>query len=69
MYDLDFLIETFTVHIAEAEKAREESIITYKESMPGLPIPKSITDDFNFPRALKTICIEIKKIKENQGKP
>lgn len=60
MYDLDYLIETFSKH-AERTKQRDAEIrLEYCNTNPGKPLPLHLLDDFNFPEALASICIEIK---------
>jgi hypothetical protein len=55
-YTLDFLIETFKRHKEQYDKESEE----IKEKCPDSPL----LQDFNLPKALKTICEEIKLLKQ-----
>lgn len=64
MYRLDFLIETFSKHAEEADKNKKHQLEQFKAMNPNEPIPDYVTDDFNLPMALATICHEIQKLKE-----
>lgn len=63
MYKLDFLIDTFLKHAERHDKENRELRQKFKEGSPNEPIPEYLSDPFNLPMALATICYEIQEIK------
>jgi len=62
MYKLDFLIDTFTKHAEEHKKNNERLLEQFKKMNPEEPIPDHMTDEFNLPMALATICNAIQEL-------
>lgn len=63
MYDLAFLIDTFTKHAEEAHKNHELARKQFLQMNPNETLPEHMVDDFNLPMALATICHEIEGLK------
>lgn len=62
MYELDALIKTFEEHAKQSVLLREEERKRWKEFNPDQPMPEHMTEDFNFPEALASMCKEIDKL-------
>lgn len=63
MYELEDLFHIFSKHIEPSERQREQNIKSYQENNPGEELPGHMKDEFNFPKAMATICSEILKLK------
>lgn len=63
MYKLDFLIETFLKHAEEHAENNRRLLEQFKKMNPDEPIPDHMTEEFNLPMALATICHEIQEMK------
>ncbi len=58
-YDLEELHTIFSLHEKKSVIERLKMIESFKENNPDQDIPLHLRDDFNFPKAIKTIIKEL----------
>lgn len=62
-YSLEFLIQRFQEHAKKTQENQDSLVRDFKECNPDVPITDFISDPFNLPLALASICKEIQEIK------
>lgn len=65
-YSIDNLIKAFEEHHWKSLELNKKLAKKFQENNPGEPIPDAFTDDFSLPLALKSICQEIKNLKDSK---
>lgn len=66
-YDLKTLSETFMTHHKKSIERNREILENYIKSYPGEEVPQHLREDFSLPKALSSICDEIRKIQDRMG--
>jgi hypothetical protein len=67
-YYIEKLIETFENHSQKFDIQQKELIKKYRENYPDTPLPEHFCYDFSISKALKSMCEEIQKLRENSTK-
>lgn len=62
-YSIEELAETFAQHSTGVHQDRLKWTTDFQENYPGEDLPDYMKDDFNFPKALEAICLEIIRLK------
>lgn len=66
LYELEYLIEKFGEHGKITAQNQTDLIDSFIRFNPGQPLPNHVTDNFNMPLALASICSELLALKEKQ---